>query len=262
MKTFGLLGHNIGYSLSEKLHPLIATKTNKTLNYKIIDINEEALSHYMELLKNDIYSGFNVTIPYKEKIISYLDELTDAAKQIGAVNTIYKRGDKLIGDNTDYIGFDYLLKASNALEKELNNVYILGSGGAAKAVYYALEKRDINAIIVARNIDQTHFKNIIDYESFYNIKDIDLLINATPVGSVYNQGCLLKENQKAKTVIDLIYNPKTTTLMKRSKNSIGGIKMLIVQAIEAQNKWFDTKTIITKELLETLKGGLENESIW
>ncbi len=237
MMKYGLIGENISYSLSPKLHNLIAFKSGYSINYEIIDIKEEELSIYIELLKEGIYEGFNITIPYKEKVIQYLDKLTEQAKNIGAVNTVFLNDDGLVvGDNTDYYGFSKLLENNNILNNKIKDAYILGSGGAAKTVYHVLTKHNINCIIVSRNKRHVKgFPHVISYEDLEKIKHIELLINCTPVGTHPKGGMPIKfVNQVFDVIIDLIYNPLRTDLMRLSSKSINGLEMLIYQAIESQ----------------------------
>lgn len=257
MKRFGLIGKNISYSLSPKLHNLIASVNNLNISYELIDINSNELLIYINKLKEGIYNGYNVTIPYKEEIIPFLDELTNAAKAIGAVNTIYYKDNKLIGDNTDYLGFDYTLSLSNALNDNLKDVYVMGSGGAAKSVYYALNKRNIKPVIVSRDSDNSFFKNVITYEDFKEVINIDLIINTTPIGNIDNPGVLFeKDNKNIKTIIDLTYNPTQTLLMDYSTNSYSGLEMLIFQAIESQKRWHNKPLKDDKKTINKIKGGL------
>lgn len=262
MKKYGLIGSQINYSLSPKLHELIKVTLKLNFSYQILDIKETQLKDYINKLKDKTYNGYNVTIPYKETIIKYLDQLTPAAKHIGAVNTIYYKDGKVIGDNTDYIGFDYLLVKSEVLNDTLKTVYILGSGGAAKACYYALLKRNITPVIVSLNKVEKHFPNYISYEEFYKTKEIDLLINATPVGNINLPGSPIKKtNQIIKTVIDLTYNPLQTTLMSYAQKSLNGLDMLIVQALESQQRWHNFKLKINSQIIDKIKGGLLDEFV-
>src|SRR5690554_545147 len=239
MNKFGLIGNNISYSLSPKLHHIIADKTNYKLSYELIDIKEEEISKYLNLLKEKEFTGFNVTIPYKETIIKYLDVISPRASKIKAVNTIYLNKDgKLVGDNTDYYGFSELLKTNNVL-KDIKKAYILGTGGAAKTVFHVLTDNDIETVNVTRDINNTTgFKNLITYEDFKKIKEVDLVVNCTPVGSILNKGIPIhRSKQTIKKVVDLIYNPLNTELMDLGLESYNGIIMLIYQAIKAQAIW-------------------------
>lgn len=272
MKKLGLIGKNISYSLSPKLHNLIAGSSNFKIMYEIIDVDESELKRYLNLFKEGVYSGFNVTIPYKEKIVDYLDEITSRAKNIGSVNTVYvDEHNRLIGDNTDYYGFKYLLENNNILEDDFKKAYILGKGGAAKTVFYVLKELGYECINVSRNkYKKEIFDEVISYEDFKLIKEVDLLINCTPVGTHPNYESPIKEaNQSIKVIIDLIYNPLQTKLMNQGERSINGIDMLIYQAIVAQKIFvkenkdvnFEYEIKEDKETIEKIKEALVNEFV-
>tara|TARA_B100001113_G_scaffold93771_1_gene75062 strand:- start:1722 stop:2453 length:732 start_codon:yes stop_codon:yes gene_type:complete len=235
-KTYGLIGKNIDYSFSVKY---FSQKFNdeKIIDseYLNFDLREIEDFNNLEILK---INGLNVTIPYKEKIITYLDEVDKAANKIGAVNTIAKKDDKLIGYNTDYIGF------IKSFKNNLNfkNALILGTGGASKAIQYALNIKNINFDIGSRKNN----KKYISYDLINDkIKDYDLIINTTPLGTFpdvskkpkinYN---LINENHFC---YDLIYNPEKTSFLKECEKKgariMNGLEMLKSQAEESWIIW-------------------------
>ena len=235
-KTYGLIGKNIDYSFSVKY---FSQKFNdeKIIDseYVNFDLREIEDFNNLEILK---INGLNVTIPYKEKIITYLDEVDKAANKIGAVNTIAKKDDKLIGYNTDYIGF------IKSFKNNLNfkNALILGTGGASKAIQYALNIKNINFDIGSRKNN----KKYISYDLINEkIKDYDLIINTTPLGTFpdvskkpkinYN---LINENHFC---YDLIYNPEKTSFLKECEKKgariMNGLEMLKSQAEESWIIW-------------------------
>tara|TARA_B100001109_G_scaffold212892_1_gene181124 strand:+ start:10306 stop:11037 length:732 start_codon:yes stop_codon:yes gene_type:complete len=235
-KTYGLIGKNIDYSFSVKY---FSQKFNdeKIIDseYLNFDLREIEDFNNLEILK---INGLNVTIPYKEKIITYLDEVDKAANKIGAVNTIAKKDDKLIGYNTDYIGF------IKSFKNNLNfkNALILGTGGASKAIQYALNIKNINFDIGSRKNN----KKYISYDLINEkIKDYDLIINTTPLGTFpdvskkpkinYN---LINENHFC---YDLIYNPEKTSFLKECEKKgariMNGLEMLKSQAEESWIIW-------------------------
>lgn len=235
-KTYGLIGKNIDYSFSVKY---FGQKFNdeKIIDseYVNFDLREIEDFNNLEILK---INGLNVTIPYKEKIITYLDEVDKAASIIGAVNTIAKKDNKLIGYNTDYIGF------IESFKNNLNfkNALILGTGGASKAIQYALNIKNINFDIASRKNN----KKYISYDLINEkIKDYDLIINTTPLGTFpdvskkpkinYN---LINENHFC---YDLIYNPEKTSFLKECERKgariMNGLEMLKSQAEESWIIW-------------------------
>lgn len=261
MKQLGLLGKNIAYSLSKPLHEMIASLNNLSLDYQIYDVNEDELSKAIEGLKAQQYHGFNITIPYKETIIKYLDELTPEANRIGAVNTIYFKNGKVIGDNTDYAGFDYLMNKHNELEDNPKNIYILGSGGAAKTVYTWFKNHHITPTIVSRKLNLTYpFEHVISFSEYEAIKVVDLLINCTPVGTYRdNKSPIQGTNQTINMVVDLIYNPKCTKTMTFAQKSVGGMEMLIYQAIQSERIWHNQKLKEDEHTIKTMMEVLYNE---
>jgi len=258
MYRFGLIGHQIAYSKSPKIHQQLAKYLNINISYDLLDIKKEALKEIPQLLRKQIYHGFNVTKPYKEVLIHYCDELTEKAKKIKAINTIYYKNQKIIGDNTDYDGFLGLLK-QNHLEVKNQKIYILGTGGAAKAIYHVLNDLKAEVKFVSRKKDLKN-KLIIDYNELNSV-DLKYVINATPIGTYphIDQMVVSQSFIKDKTVIDLIYNPLQTKLMKSAKKGINGLDMLIIQAIKSMSIWLDQKIDITETLYKQLKDVVINE---
>lgn len=235
-KTYGLIGKNIDYSFSVKY---FSQKFNdeKIIDseYVNFDLREIEDFNNLEILK---INGLNVTIPYKEKIINYLDEVDKAASIIGAVNTIAKKDNKLIGYNTDYIGF------IESFKNNLNfkNALILGTGGASKAIQYALNIKNINFDIGSRKNN----KKYISYDLINNkIKDYDLIINTTPLGTFPDVSKKPKINYKLINenhfCYDLIYNPEKTSFLKECERKgariMNGLEMLKSQAEESWTIW-------------------------
>ena len=236
MRTFGLIGKSLSHSFSESYFTNKFQKEGITnAEYKKFELSN--ISEFPDLIKNNQLSGINVTIPYKESIIPFLDELTPQAKTIGAVNTIQFKGDKLIGHNTDTIGF---LQSISPILKGRDKALILGNGGAAKAVKNALKTLNIEHKTVSRN-------------SLFNYLDINskiigyyvIIINTTPLGTYPNttEFPQIPYNylNKKHLLFDLIYNPKETEFLRfgKAKNcSIkNGLEMLEIQAESSWNIW-------------------------
>ena len=133
MEFYGLLGEKLGHSLSPKINKIILERNNTEGSYKLFEIPKERIGDFVEAIKLLKVKGFNVTIPYKETILKYLDYISSEAEKIGAVNTVMLKDNKLYGYNTDYFGIDIMLK-NKGIDIENKVAVILGSGGACKAV--------------------------------------------------------------------------------------------------------------------------------
>ena len=236
MNTFGLIGKSLSHSFSEKyFNKKFYNEDIKNCEYKNFELND--ISEIKDLISQVNLSGLNVTIPYKKSVIPFLDELTPEAKAIGAVNTIEFKGNKLIGHNTDTIGFS---QSINPLLNERKNALILGNGGASKAVQYALKTLNIKYKIVSR-------KSSFDYSdiSSKTVGYYDIIINTTPLGTYPKIADFpqipYKELNENHLLFDLIYNPIESTFLRfgKTKNcSIkNGLEMLEIQAESSWNIW-------------------------
>ena len=242
MAEFGLIGKDIDYSFSRSYFNEKFKNEGLNHNYVNFDIDSiEEFSNIISSTKN--LKGLNVTIPYKEAVIPYLDKLHKTAKKIGAVNTIKitKKG-KLIGYNTDYFGFEKSIEP--LIKKHHKKALILGTGGASKAIAYALERLNIKHQFVSRSQSK---KNVISYDSLTenDIKSHQIIINCTPLGTYPKTNecpdILYDAIDNTHLVFDLIYNPEETkflTIAKIKGASIcNGSKMLELQAEKAWNIW-------------------------
>jgi len=252
-KLVGLIGHPVKHSLSPKLHNMIYRYLELDMVYLAFDVIEQELSKAVEGLSALGFIGFNVTIPYKEKIIPLLDELDKTAAAIGAVNTVKIEGKKLIGYNTDGIGFlDSLVKRDIYCKNKI--VTILGAGGSARAIGMYLSKEEPQQIIIynrtysraeslANDINEFAGKQIC--RAAYEIpQKVDIIINTTPVGMWPNtQGNLLQGySLDPKTIVcDIVYNPEMTQMLSYAQSRgciiVGGKDMLIGQGIRAIEIW-------------------------
>ncbi len=240
-KTYGLVGKSISYSFSEKYFTE-KFKKNKIQNctYKNFDLNN--IKDLVSILKENDLKGLNITIPYKEQVLSYLDEIEDNAKLIGAINTIKINKDKtLTGYNTDFIGFINTLRPH--INSNCKKALILGTGGASKAIEYGLKKLNIESKKISRNKkkgDLTYLE--IDSDL---IKEYQIIINTTPLGTypdIENYPDIpYKYLTKKHICYDLIYNPDETTFLRKSKKkgaiTINGLRMLEIQAEESWKIW-------------------------
>lgn len=236
MKTYGLIGKNISYSFSRNY---FANKFKKEdiKNSQYINFDIDNLSELNNIFNTDNF-GFNVTIPYKEAIIPYLDSLDFHAEKIGAVNTIKIENEKKIGFNTDWIGFKKSIEP--LLNSHHTKALILGTGGASKAVIYALDQLKIETLMVSRYGE-------ISYEDLSEeiIQNHAIIINCTPVGTFPNVDAapeipyhFITKNHFA---YDLIYNPAETLFLKKCKEKgavvKNGLEMLEIQAEASWKIW-------------------------
>lgn len=256
MKNFALVGKQLSHSISPYLHAEIARIYKTDISYQILEIPESIyFSRVTTMIKDKKLDGVNITIPYKEDAIKYVDDVTFEAKAIGAINTIFLDKQSIVGANTDYNGFIGLIKY-NDIDLKDKNVIILGTGGASKASLKACLDLGANVTIVTRNKNnKTMHDKIINYDELDTLS-YDIIVNATPLGMYpyLDQSPLEESFVKGKTVIDLIYNPMETKLMSYAKKAVSGMDMLIIQAIQAQSLWFNRKLVITDEILNELRG--------
>lgn len=261
MEFYGLVGEKLPHSLSPKIHNTLFKALNIQGAYKLFEVEREDLGKAIDSLKILKIKGVNVTIPYKQDVMKYLDFISEEAKKIGAVNTICLEDGKLFGYNTDYFGFGTIIKNNNVDIKD-NIAMVLGNGGAAKAVITYLLDQGIKKIyLVSRkkkdNIPYNDERvKVKSYEEIVDIKG-GILINTTPLGmyphideTPVGEGII----NNFETLIDIIYNPKETRFLKigksLNKKVCGGIEMLVGQAIKAEEIWqgYSLENEITEEL--------------
>lgn len=259
-KKFGLLGEHLSHSHSPLIQKHLFEIKNVEATYELIECSKDELPQILMKLISGEYQGFNVTIPYKEEVMQYLDYINPKSLEIGSVNTIAYENGFLVGYNTDYYGFLEEIKFYNIdiLKKEC---YILGTGGASKAVAKALT--DLGGIIRKVSRTKNEEKKILNYADLEDISNLDVLVNTTPVGMFPNvEGCPISDSiiNKTKIVIDIIFNPNVTKLMSKSKKAYNGLFMLISQAHHAQNIWFNEKTTVDyNQILQYVEGVIYSE---
>ncbi|WP_298346618.1 shikimate dehydrogenase [uncultured Algibacter sp.] len=243
MNKLGLLGKNISYSFSRAyFKEKFETENINHTTYDNFDI--ENIELFPTIIKNTKgLKGLNVTIPYKEKVIPYLDKINKKAKAIGAVNTIKitKKG-KLVGYNTDCYGFKKTLKP--LIKSHHKNALILGTGGASKAIAYTLDEMGITYKYVSRKLS-VGIGFSYDTLTEDDIKNHQIIINCTPLGTFPDiEDCpnIPYEGISKKHILfDLIYNPEETKFLKHGKENqariINGLGMLEFQAEKAWSIW-------------------------
>ena len=254
---YALIGEKLSHSLSKVLHNEFFKITLEDSVYDLIEIDKSNFESKFKEVLNMGYNGINVTIPYKFDVMDYLDEIDLSAKKIGAVNTIsFENGIKK-GYNTDFYGLLYTFKKFG-VEIKNKDIVILGTGGASKAVEKSVEYLGAKSITyVSRNTSKKLGYKVVDYSEKISG---DVLINATPVGMYPNIDAMPKiDISPFLSVVDLIYNPYETLLLKQAKNmgknSVNGLYMLVSQGIYSQKLWhnkqYDDKII--NEIYEKIK---------
>lgn len=248
---FGLIGEKLAHSYSPAIHNALGA-----YQYGLYEVSPKALEDFM---KNEPFSGLNVTSPYKKEVMKYVTA-DPLAKRLGNVNTIYYKDGRLRGTNTDYFGFMYLL-SYNQINLEGKKILILGTGGASATVQNIAKLCSASKIFVASR------EKSKDYVSYNNLpKDVQIIVNATPVGSYpKTEQCLLdlEAFDNLEAVIDLIYNPaKTRLLLQAEEKGIkiaNGLSMLTAQALKSAEYFtgIDYRSYINP-MIENLKKATTN----
>ncbi len=254
-KKYAVIGHPIGHTMSPFIHKRLFSLVNIDAEYSVYDVPPENLS---EMFKNELskLNGFNITIPHKQAIIPFLDELDPKAKLYGSVNTFFNDNGIYKGYTTDPDGFLMALKSAGIPFD--GRIVILGCGGVARTMAYeaVLAKNDLTLAVRDADLDMANkLKDEIQNIEKCEVKvckiaelqgDIDVLINATPVGMYPNiDFCPVDDKiiSKTKSVFDAVYNPLETLLVQKAKangaKATGGMSMLVWQAVVAQTKWND-----------------------
>lgn len=234
---YGCIGESLKHSFSKEIHNALAD-----YKYEIIEIPKEKLDKFA---KEKPFKAINVTIPYKEMIIPYLDGIDAAAKKIGAVNTVVNRNGKLYGYNTDFYGMSELISRVG-IDLKGKKVIILGTGGTSKTAYAVASSMKAGVIL---KVSRTGKENSVTYEELYRCHcDADVIINTTPSGmypNIFDAPVDLSRFEKLSGVIDAVYNPLRTPLIieakKRGIKAEGGLYMLVAQAVRASEIFLDTK---------------------
>ena len=239
MRNYGVIGFPLTHTFSPEYFKKNFLKENIAATYAAFPI--EDLNQIHSIVKEKKLNGFNVTIPYKEKIISMVDSLENEAKEIGAVNCVKVENEKLIGFNTDAYGFQ--LSLNEVMKSKHQNALILGTGGAARAVKYVLQKTGIDFKTVVRNKSKGDilWRDLTEKQ----ISENTLIVNCTPLGMFPNESSFPPISYSALTdmhlLFDLIYNPEQTLFMKKGLEKgatvVNGFRMLELQADKSWEIW-------------------------
>ena len=262
MKKYLVIGNPIKHSLSPELHNYWIKNNNIDAIYEKQKLNEDQIGSLILKVKEKKIHGINVTVPFKKKVIPFLDKLSLEAQSTQSVNTIYLNNNKVIGHNTDIEGFELSIKNLKFNIKD-KKILILGAGGVVPSIIFALNKIKVSRITIsnrtrekAENLKRL-FKNL-KVADWGDIPDFDMIINATSVGLNNNDeiNLDLSEVGKNKFFYDLIYNPKETNFLKNGKKlgnlTENGKLMFIYQAVAAFNLWHGIQLEINNETVKLL----------
>ncbi|MCD6083383.1 shikimate dehydrogenase [Candidatus Aerophobetes bacterium] len=259
-KVVGVIGHPISHSLSPIFHNAAFEYLGLDFVYVPFSVRPEELKTALRAVRASNIVGINVTVPFKEKVISYLDELSPEASSIGAVNTISNEDGKLVGYNTDEEGFIRSLTREGKFDPEGKSVLLLGAGGAAYAISFALIKAGIKRLVLTNRTEEKARKLLSHLRKFFKdkcelcflefsrrnspevMRKVDLFVNATSVGMRPDDPVLIKPHLFPQNtfVYDIVYNRETEILRaakKRGLSCMGGLDMLIYQGALSFEIW-------------------------
>ena len=249
---YGLIGEKLGHSFSKEIHERLG------YDYELCDIAPEELDGFMKARN---FVGINVTMPYKQVVIPYLDEIDDVASEIGAVNTIINRGGKLYGYNTDYYGMEKLFDHAEVDPYE-KKVAVLGSGGTSKTAMAVLKSLGASEIVCVSRSGE------VSYDELYKShSDVEIIVNTTPVGTypnIFDKPVDINRFERLSGVIDAVYNPLNTTMVIEAKErgipAEAGLYMLVAQAIRASELFLNARypSYMTDVIYDGIRAEKEN----
>ena len=262
MKKFLVIGNPIEHSLSPTLHNYWIKNNGIKAIYEKQKLDESELEQFIAQIKKENINGVNVTVPFKKTIIPFLDELSIEANKTQSVNTLYFKNDKIVGHNTDIIGFETSIEKSkyNIFNKE---VLILGSGGVVPSIIFALNKMKVSKIKISNRTKEKaerlkeNFKNI-ELIEWGEVPNFDMIINATSIGLKEEDNIKLDFSSISgnKFFYDVIYNPSETNFLKVGKKlgnkTLNGKFMFIYQALAAFNIWHGLKPDVDENVIKLL----------
>ena len=262
MKKFLVIGNPIEHSLSPELHNYWIKKNNIDAIYEKQKINEDQLKQYILQVKDKKINGINVTVPFKKKIIPYLDKLSIEAQSTQSVNTIYQKNNKIIGHNTDIFGFRTSIEKT---EYDLKNkeVLILGAGGVVPSIIFSLIKMKVSKITISNRTKEKaeNLKEIykdLEIIKWGDISNFDIIINATSLGlkKEDNLNFDFSSISGNKFFYDVIYNPSETNFLKIGRElghkTLNGKLMFIYQAISAFKIWHEKTPEVDENVIKLL----------
>ncbi len=271
MKRIGILGYPLSHSISPEFQQAALYHHEIKATFHRWEVTADDLNSFFETIRDSNFIGASVTIPYKEKCLDLVDEITESARLIGAINCIVNRDNVLVGHNTDGSGFIRALKTKYGFEPSDKKVLIIGAGGAAKAIAYSLIQEGISQLTIANRtitraeeLAQRLERNGLKINSIKldkqtlvaPLSNVDLIVNTTSIGMKNGPDPqhspippdLIPQNA---IINDIVYNPIETPLIKAAKlkqaPTIGGLDMLVYQGVEAFELW--TKTLAPETIM-------------
>ena len=265
--TYGCIGERLGHSFSGEIHRLIGlaiggkAASDPTYDYVLEEIAPEQLEDFFS---RRAFCGVNVTIPYKQRVIPYLDELTPEAREIGAVNTVVNRGGCLVGDNTDFYGLRHLL-STQGIDLKGKKVLIFGTGGTSHTAYAVAKRGGAREIL---KVSRQSMEGCVTYDQLASHTDANVIINTTPVGMYPNDegnplpdGVALADFSALCGVVDVVYHPLRTNLVLAARElgipATGGLAMLVAQAVAAAECFVGES--IAPEVIERITKTIEEQ---
>ncbi len=262
MKNYLVIGNPINHSLSPKLHNFWFKTNNINAFYGKQKLDENEIEHFVQKIKQQKIAGVNVTVPFKKKVIPYLDKLSFEAEKTQSVNTIVFENKNLVGHNTDVFGFSRAITDLNFNMKG-KKIFILGAGGVVPSIIFALNKLGVAQISISNRTKEKaenlkiQFNNlkVVDWGT---VQDFDVIINATSLGLNKEEINLdLSNVGNSKLFYDVIYNPHETNFLKKGKKlgnkTENGKLMFLYQALEAFKLWHGIEPEINQNILKLLQ---------
>lgn len=262
----GVIGDPISHSLSPRLHGYWLNKYNINGEYNAFHVSSAELPAFIKSLRENDIAGVNVTVPHKESVLKLVDEIDEKAKKIGAVNTVYFKKDKIIGSNTDGLGFlTHLKQSTKTWKAESGPAVIIGAGGAARAILVSLLDDDVPEIRLTNRTKERaenlaaeindHRIRVVDWKERNDaLRDAALLVNVTTLG-MSGQKPLelsLEKLPNNASVYDIVYSPLETSLLKKARSrgneTIDGLGMLLHQAAPGFYKWYGIMPEVNQDL--------------
>jgi shikimate dehydrogenase len=275
-KKYGIIGKPLSHSFSPTLHNFWFKKNNLKAKYSLIEVEKKQIRDIINKIRTKDLHGINITVPYKQEVIPYLDLVVNDAKETSSINTVYLNNEnKIVGENTDVYGFEQSfvnkLIDENLIEKKF---MILGAGGVTPSLIYALKKRGIKKVFIsnrtlqkAENIKvKFPYVEIISWEEIYQkSEDMDVIVNATSLGMKNSPDfeTFFKKLKSSLVYYDVIYNPLETKMLKNLKENkvktFNGLEMFLFQGQKSFSIWNKITPPVDEEIKKIIISNLKDK---